>query len=91
MIVHNENMINYVQMIFVIQGKEIAEKVDLKAEIKLAVIRVLETVHLPPEFGKWKLKRKDGKEISMTKSYIEQGIVSSGKLFLSMGPGRGGQ
>ena len=79
-------MIDYVQMTFVIQGKEIAEKVDLKAEIKLAVIRVLETVHLPPEFGKWKLKTKDGKEISMTrilfKTQFNQFLILMLILFL---------
>ncbi|MDI1495070.1 MAG: hypothetical protein K8823_376 [Cenarchaeum symbiont of Oopsacas minuta] len=82
---------NNVIMIFVIQGKKNEVKVNLKDEIKKAVFEVFQRNKIERRLDNWMLKTCDGIQLFFNKSYKVQNIVKAETLFLTKGPGRGGQ
>ncbi len=75
---------------FVIQGKEFPVNVNKKQVIKGAVERALAASGNPGSTDGWQLRTADGRQLNLSKSFEDEGITESTKLFLSKGPGRGG-
>jgi len=79
-----------IEIIFVIQGKEFLVEVNINQKIKAAVHKALQQAGHPGSIEGWELRTESGELIDINSSFKDQNIISSTKLFLSRGAGRGG-
>ena len=76
--------------IFVIQGQEFPVEIDPKQQVIEGVVKALQQSGNSGDAKEWKVRTESGHELYTDKSFEEQEIKSSTKLFLNKGPGRGG-
>ena len=79
-----------INITFVIQGKEVSFDVNTKQAIRGAVERALADFGSPGSIDGWQLRTAEGSQLDMSKHFEDEGITQPIKLFLSKGPGRGG-
>ena len=79
-----------IERTFVIQGKEFIIEVNINQNIKAGVHKALEKAGLPGSHKGWELRTERGELIDMNSTWKDQNIISSTKVFLSKGAGRGG-
>ena len=81
---------NKITVTFVINGKEYPVEVNINSKVKQGVNKALKDAGIGGSLSDWKVKKEDGTEISLDKSWEDQGITQDIKLFLTKGAGRGG-
>lgn len=81
---------NKITISFVINGKEYPVEVNINSIVKEGVTKALKDAGIGGSPSDWKIKKEDGSDISLDKSWEEQGIIQDIKLFLTKGAGRGG-
>jgi len=83
-------MTEKITIIFVINGQEFPVDVNLNQAIQAAVVKALQNAGIHSPQG-WEVRTENGIQLDLTKSFMDQGITSPTKLFLSKGAGRGGK
>ena len=78
------------RVIFVIQGKEFPVEINPIQPVREGVVKTLQQLSISSDPNEWKIRTESGNEIYADKSFDEQEIKDSSKLFLNKGPGRGG-
>ena len=77
-------------VIFVIQGQEFSVEINPIQPVIEGVVKALQQSSNSSDPNEWKIRTENGHEIYSDKSFEEQEIKDSTKLFLNKGPGRGG-
>ena len=77
-------------VIFVIQGQEFPVEINPIQLVREGVVKALQQSSNSSDPNEWKIRTAKGYEIYADKSFEEQEIKESVKLFLNKGPGRGG-
>ena len=81
---------NKITITFVINGKEYLVEVNNNSKVKQGVTKALKDAGIGGSPSEWKVKKEDGTDIDLDKSWEDQGITQRTKLFLTKGAGRGG-
>ena len=75
---------------FVIQGQEFPVEINPIQPVREGVVKALQQSGNSSNPNEWKIRTESGHEVYADKSFEEQEIKDSIKLFLNKGPGRGG-